>query len=311
MNVNVNVNDLPDHSPLGGSGAYRWIPCPGSVQLSYGVQDATSDYAAEGTVAHSLAETCLRYKTDAWEHIGSHFGEHVVTKEMADAVQVYLDAIRSRYTDANQGNSWIEKFFYCPSIHEHFYGKSDFGYLSESARTLHIWDYKHGAGIVVEVKKNPQLMYYGCGMMEDLNLWDKVDWVVLHIAQPRGFHWDGPIRSWTISTEHLWNWLQFILIPAMDRALTSDHTESGEHCRFCPARARACPQLMSDMTELENFMTKMLSTKNQAPQLTNEEAGRVLDLYDISKIQSEGGSTRGSFGFLGSFGVNVSICITP
>jgi len=289
--------DTTQHSPLGGSGAYRWMPCPGSVALSYGVEDEESEYATVGLQAHALAEWCLRGGRDAWELVRD---DSVVDREMADAVQVYLNAVRNahpartpkqdraialwgkklftEFAHGSKGLSWVELGFYCPSIHEYFWGKADFVYWHKSSE-LHVWDYKHGAGIVVEVVQNPQLMYYGCGALESLNLWDKVDRVVLHVAQPRGFHFDGPIRSWAVSTEDLRKWMNETLAPAMDRALASRETASGEHCRFCLVRGRACPQIMADVNELEELVKKMnLKGKGTARALNAKETGRLLTL---------------------------------
>ena len=63
--------ELPEHSPLGGSGASRWIKCPGSVSNSEGCVDEESEFAKEGTVAHKLEECCLLGNYDAWESMGT------------------------------------------------------------------------------------------------------------------------------------------------------------------------------------------------------------------------------------------------
>lgn len=289
----------PAHSPLGASGASRWMKCPGSVALGHGVVDAESDHAALGTAAHALAAACLDQESDAWEFVGSHYhagvsypphwakaelppGSIQTDKDMADAVQVYLNAVRVEHPDRNQGNFWVERRFHCPTIHKYFYGTADTVFLDAPGRVLHVWDYKHGAGIIVEVENNAQTMYYAAGALEDLGLWGKVDKVVLHIVQPRGFHFDGPIREWSLSTSDLVEWLEDVLVPAMDRALVSRDTKSGEHCRFCPARGRACPQLLADMDELETLMKEFEG--RSAAQLTNEQVGRFLDLFDLAKI---------------------------
>jgi hypothetical protein len=211
-------------------------------------------------------------------------GYYIVDKNMADAVQVYLDAVNEWHPDRNQGNTWVERGFHCPSIHPLFYGRSDLVHIDDAGSVLHVWDYKHGAGIVVEAKENPQGMYYACGVLEDLDIWDTVDTVVIHIAQPRGWHMDGPHRYWTVSTEHLIEWLEDVLVPAMEHAEVSRETKSGEHCRFCPARSRACPQLMGDMEELR-IMTKIIQrNKKGAEALSDEKLAHFLDLHDISKI---------------------------
>lgn len=53
---------MPDtHARLSASSAKRWMSCPPSVRLEEQFPDSGSEYAAEGTLAHSLAETILRY----------------------------------------------------------------------------------------------------------------------------------------------------------------------------------------------------------------------------------------------------------
>lgn len=271
--------ERPEHSPLGGSGAPRWMVCPGSVQLGYGIEDEESEFAALGTAAHALAETCLVENTDAWARIGQEFfsGNLTVDKDMADAVQVYLNAVRE-HSDRNQYNFHVEHEFYCPDLHKYFWGKADAVYIDES--TLHVWDYKHGAGIVVDIRHNAQLMYYACGVLEGFDLWNEISLVVMHVAQPRGFHFDGPLREWSMYVPDLEFWLDHNLLPAMDRALVSNETASGEHCRFCPARGRACPQIIKDYEELE----MLLKTKKSAKELTNTQVGRFLDILDVAKI---------------------------
>ncbi len=298
--------ELLEHSPLGGSGAYRWMPCPGSVRMSRGHTDHESEYAAEGTFAHALASTCLDHNLDAWTRLGDTgpalglpFSDLAVDADMADAVQVYLDAVREAHPDRNQANTWVERLFHCPSIHELMYGKSDTTHLDRYERTLHIWDYKHGAGIVVDVQHNPQLMYYGVGMLEDLGLWGDVDKVILHVAQPRG--WMDPIRSWSVSVEDLEVWRDGVMIPAMDLAQWvllnedfEDHEQllrmnllnSGEHCRFCAARYHNCPRHERDMEKMEALMTK-IEIAGGAPKASNEELGMFLSLFEVAKIRAK------------------------
>ena len=283
------------------------MPCSGSVRLSHGVDDPESEWAALGTAAHSLGEHCLRGGYESWELVGKwlYDGQFApagpspedmddpskvvfVDKPMADAVQVYLDAFRATHPEfIPDDNGWVEMNFHCPGFHRYFWGKSDAGFWDEATRTLHVWDYKHGVGIVVEVPWNLQLMYYACGILEYLKLWGEIDRVVLWVAQPNGFHGDGPIRSWVIHAQNLWDWLYDELIPAMDHALVSDETASGPHCRFCPARYRACPQMLDDAKEFDEMTAKMdleLSEKDAARELTNDEVARYLDLLDVVKI---------------------------
>lgn len=283
------------HSPLGASGAERWMACPGSVGLAQGTEDSESDFAVLGTAAHALGAECLTQRREPWQYINSIIDNKdriwlppreatgiLVDKDMADAVQAYVHAVDELHPDRDQGNSWIERSFHCPDIHPLFFGTSDFIYHDAPARTLHVWDYKHGQGIVVEAEDNPQLKYYAIGALETLGLWNDVDTVVLHVAQPRAFHYHGPIRSWSTTVDALDEWMADKLVPAMDRAMVSGDTTPGEHCRFCPVRGYACPEALKVADELEELMDFV--KREGAKALTNEQVARFLDLGEMFKI---------------------------
>lgn len=293
------MEQLPAHSPLGASGAERWMNCPASVSLSAGWSDEESDHATVGTAAHALAAHCLKTGVEPWRLIGHAIlaGTEdivelkepvdliytVIDKEMAEAVTTYVSYINRRFPERNQSNFWVERKFHCPTIHKLFFGTSDASGLPEP-RKLVVADYKHGAGIVVEAEDNVQLKYYACGVLETLGMWDDVDEVELVIVQPRAWHFDGPIRRWTISTSTLVKWLEDELIPAMNNALVSRNTKSGEHCRFCPARQAACPQIMADVKEMEELMRTIGEDGKGAGKLTGEQLARFLDLGEVFKI---------------------------
>jgi hypothetical protein len=288
------------HSPLGGSSMKRAIMCPGSVPLSFGIDDEEDDtFSRPGSCAHRLSEMVLGQAMattlEVWRWIGFPIdlkdgGERIVVdKEMADAVQVYMDFVQDRFPDRNQGNTFIEQEFHCPSLHQYFWGATDFTYADWDARHLHVLDYKHGAGLVVEVEDNVQCMYYACAMLERLDAWDKVDEITMWIVQPRiDWHPDGMIRSWTIPTLQLEEWMFETLIPAMDRAMVSRDTKSGSHCRFCPAAGRACPQILKDMEEMATMIEQFqLTDENQAPKLTIEQADRFYEVLQGVKAAAK------------------------
>ena len=277
------MDQLLAHSPFGASVSKRGIECSRSILAAMGIIDESSDHAREGTAAHAVIEEALRDGLDAWRLIGQDREGFGVSAEMADACQVWLDKVRQRHPDMNQGNTWIERKFHCPTIHRLFYGTSDLIYIDDESNTLHVWDYKHGAGIVVEAENNPQAMYYGAAALETLGMWDYVEQVVLHIVQPRAPHHAGPHREWQIATSDLVTWLEDTLVPAMNRAERGEGDfNPGDHCRFCPVRFRDCPGLSKAMDELEVLMEEIKQGGVEA--LSSEKLGRYLDLCEQAKI---------------------------
>lgn len=291
------------HSPVGMSRLHQLEHCPDAAYITQGLQDGDSDHSATGTLAHAVAETCLRTGSDAWEFADMRADEDVlVTPDMAVAVQKYLDAIRSRHPEFNQGNSGIEKELSCPSIHVLCYSTCDFYFLTEipmsHGRTeyeLDVWDYKNGAGVVVEVEGNPQVMGYGAMVAETLDVWSGLRSVTFHIVQPNAWHVDGYHREWSIAGIDLEAWVHGSLIPLLDRSgrrfLEPDWQDldahplelaAGDWCRFCEARGRACPAILSTMERLEQMIPEIEG--KPAHELTDEQVGEFAGLIEVAKI---------------------------
>ena len=72
------------HAELSASSSHRWISCPASVSASRGLADKSSEAALEGTVAHELAEECLRSDAQAKDYVGKSFNDHVVDDDMGE-----------------------------------------------------------------------------------------------------------------------------------------------------------------------------------------------------------------------------------
>ena len=80
------------HAILSASSSHRWLHCPPSARLCETYEDKGSDYAAEGTDAHSLCEYKLRMAlgmeaTDPTEHLTWY------NEEMLDCANGYASYI--------------------------------------------------------------------------------------------------------------------------------------------------------------------------------------------------------------------------
>ncbi len=258
------------HAILGASSAHRWMACPGSVRLiakliaqGYNLNRETS-YAHEGSGAHELAAHCLRTSQDAHALIDTWVLTETpnpiqVTEEMAEAVQVYLDYVRGLAMEGRGTLFFIEQLFDLGKFREGLFGTTDCAAYQMPTRTLHIVDYKHGAGVPVEAIDNPQTKYYGLGgllKLQSMGLTETApdgtkrpmrlpERIVLTIVQPRAFHPDGPVRSESMSSVALIEWADRLIEAAEATDKENAPLVPGTHCRFCPAVSR-CPQLYQD-----------------------------------------------------------------
>ncbi len=226
------------HSSIGASSMHRWSNCPGSVQLSRGIESVSSKYAEEGTLAHSYAAYFLEHQCFP--------PNESIDEEMADAILIYTNEVfkdKKSLDTSFHGNLFlIEHGFSLTSIHPDAFGTSDCVIYDVKKKKLIVYDYKHGAGLKVEVEDNEQLMYYALGAL--LSIDALVHTVELKIVQPRCPHDDGPIRSWTFDAFNLLEF-QARLSKAIEATQKPNAFLSpGDWCRFCPANG-ICPELAS------------------------------------------------------------------
>lgn len=256
------------HEKLSCSSSHRWMKCPGSIDLLSGIaKSPDNEHSILGTQAHALAETCLKTWGNASNFLGrtvqyerdGKINEFIVDHEMAEAVQVYVDDIRSIMPaiDTPMFKMTIEEKFKLDWLFPNSGGSSDCNIWDMEAKTLYVHDYKNGEGVVVEPENNPQLMMYGLGALYEL--WIKntektrkalppfvmIEKVVLTIVQPRAAHENGPVRRWTIDTKALLFWALNVLKPAAEATIKSELNTpklvSGAHCRWCDA-IPICPE---------------------------------------------------------------------
>lgn len=243
------VNPAPTgHSRFGASKAERWLACPGSVGAEAPLPDSTSEYAAEGTALHAVSAFCLENKQDAAEWIDRSFSydDHgeaktiEIDEEQAEAVQVYLDAIRADQAK-HGGRLLIEARFHLEWLHPEFFGTSDAPLLGDDA-VLRVFDAKFGRGKVVEVNDNPQLAYYALGAIEALK-GETIKKIELVIVQPRAPHRDGPVRrSPLLDHSDLVELADRLVTAAAEADGPNPTFKAGDHCKFCKA-AGACKTL--------------------------------------------------------------------
>lgn len=238
------------HSIYAPSASARWISCSGSLIAGLFEKDQTIYEAAEGTVAHGIAEEWLRSDKEPTHLIGttititedgvSH--EIPVTRSMLDYVREYVDwcrfehgemftEIRVWFTDlmpwANADelaeNPDAEKIPFAPQ------GGTADNIIIRDNRII-VTDLKYGTGVQIFAEGNTQALLYAYGAYRAFcDEYDLTE-VEIRIAQPRLEHFD----VWEITVDELLDFAEF----ARERAkaawsLDAPRKASLKGCRFC------------------------------------------------------------------------------
>lgn len=270
------------HSALGASVAHRYMACPGSIRMSVGIENTSSIFAAEGTAAHELGERCLRNDfSDPFLQIGDTIvvGNHTfeIDEDMAEAVQVYVDTIKADYNRAEGDILLIEHRFDLSSVHPGMFGTGDAGIYNLKSKTLRVIDYKHGKGHAVEVENNPQLAFYGLGMINVPSLKGiAIAQVELVVVQPRAPHRDGPVRRWMTDPVSLMDFEADLKAAAIATEDPDAPLHAGDHCKFCPA-AGICPALRK--IAIDDAHDEFVDVI--APDLTMEQLVAAVDKAEL------------------------------
>jgi hypothetical protein len=265
------------HSPLGFSGAERYMNCAGSVALTAAlppdVEQPDPEYTTAGVNAHAAWAWCLKNQADAWQAVGEGFFHDFSVQEL-EAGQFYLDYVRRMKEEHFAFDMLVEEQLAAPEIHEKAWGTVDCAlfFYHHGQLACRIIDYKHGEGRYVEAEWNKQTCGYG-GLVAVR--FPKVQRFFLDIVQPR-LEGSPDVRTFEVHREPLLNFVNKTLQPAMVKADEMPFDEAlknlkvGEHCRFCPVkRALRCPEMNQLPVVLEQI----------APLLARMSTERLGELY--------------------------------
>ena len=223
------------HAVLSASSSERWLNCPPSARLCEAYEDKGSDYAAEGSDAHTLAETRLKQALG----IPSENPIENLTwynAEMEDCAQGYAAYVVELLETAKQNCSdpvvMIEQRVNFSRWVPGGFGTGDCICIAEGL--LNIVDLKYGAGIEVSADHNPQMMLYALGALEIFDGIYDIDTVRMTIYQPR----KSNISIFEMPKDELLKWADTELIQKAQLAYEGQGAFScGEWCRFCKAKA--------------------------------------------------------------------------
>lgn len=266
------------HSVLGASAADRWMNCTPSAQLTAGMEDEATTFAAEGTVAHALCEWKVRkaLKMRAGRRPTSDYWTDEMEEFTDDYRDFIMDLVGQAKLTCKDPVTLIEQHLDFSCYVPDGFGTGDF--LLVADRELNVVDFKYGRGVAVYADHNPQMMLYALGA---LNLFDclyDIEQVTMTILQPRL----SSISTWTISAEELYKWAEEVLRPKAELAAKGEgEFISGSWCRFCKARntCRARAESFLELAKMD-FQPPAL--------LSDEEVAEVMEKADeLSKWASD------------------------
>jgi len=223
------------HAVLSASSSQRWLNCPPSARLCEAYAGKGSDYAAEGTDAHTLCEYRLKQALgipaeDPIENLSWY------NEEMEECATGYVAYVMELLEIAKQTcpdpvvmieqrvnfSRWVQDGF----------GTADCILIADGV--LNIVDYKHGQGVEVSAEGNPQLSLYSLGALEIFDGIYDIDKVCVHIFQPR----KSNVSRSTMEKADLYEWADTELTQKARLAYEGQGNFScGEWCHFCKAKA--------------------------------------------------------------------------
>jgi hypothetical protein len=129
----------------------------------------------------------------------------------------------------------VEHKFSLAGFGAELFGTCDCMLYKEATQTLYVWDLKYGDGKPVDIKDNKQMLYYALGAVQSLP--DRIiENIVLTIVQPRAFHREGVVRSWTATATQLGPLIRQLRVAAEEAMGNHPTATAGPHCKYCPAQ---------------------------------------------------------------------------
>ena len=255
------------HAKLSASSSSRWLQCPGSIRLSEGIEQTTSVYAEEGTLAHDLAAKIL---------LGQSFNIEDYDPNTLSNVLIYTDYVKS----IPQDKILIEHKFNLSHLYPDMFGTSDCTLYQAKTKTLHVIDLKFGKGVYVKAENNTQLLYYALGAFEEMKV--PIREIQMTIVQPR-YASEDKIRSHLIHASDLYDFSIDLIEGAKRTEDINAPLIKGFHCKFCPAK-KICPELNKKPNEEAKSVFSAIQDEENSIQSKN-----AMSLDELFNLTRHGG----------------------
>lgn len=252
---------MAGHALLSASSSHRWLNCPPSARLCENYEDKSSEYAQEGTDAHSLCEHKLKSAL-GMESANPTEGLSFYSEEMEQCACDYTAYVMELVEEAKKickdSVVLIEQRLDFSRFVQEGFGTGDCVIVADG--TLYIVDYKHGKGVEVSAVDNPQMMLYALGALELFDGIYDIDTVQMAIFQPRRDN----VSVCVMAKDDLLQWAHNELMAKAKLAYDGEgEFACGDWCRFCKAKA-ACRKRAEYNLEMAKYDFAMPATLEDA-----------------------------------------------
>lgn len=264
------------HAVLSASSSHKWLVCTPSARLEEKFPSKTSEYMAEGTLAHEIAEFKVKSyflepisKSTYTKRLNKFKKEDLFDQEMLAHTDTYLEFIKEEamQTSTKPFIAVEQRVDFGNYVPEGF-GTADCIFIKEN--TLHVIDFKYGKGVKVEAEENPQMKLYALGVYEQYKIFYDIRFVKMSIVQPR----IDNISSFETPIEELLDWGEKVVKPQAQKAFMGiGEFVQGEHCKFCRAKGACEFRARENMKVIEEI-------QNNTGIVTNTELGEILTKTD-------------------------------
>lgn len=271
------------HALLSASSAERWLHCTAAPRFEENFPESTSEYAEEGRLAHEICElkTLKKFTVMAGRTYTTRLNKLKKDPRYADEMDKTSDLYLEHLVE--QAMSYDTRPAVAAEVRVEFsdYVPEGFGTCDNvmiGGDTLCITDYKHGKGVPVSAKGNPQMRLYALGALKRYApvYGDSIKTIRMSIDQPRL----GSYTTDVITVEELRAWGESIQPIAQKAYSGAGEFVPGEHCRFCRGKAQ-CRARANVNTALEDFKDCVPvgggdNSGKSRPILTDTEVGDLL-----------------------------------
>lgn len=288
------------HAILSASGSKRWLSCPPSAKLEDQFPESTSEFAEEGTYAHSFADLKLRgyittelkpsvYKKKLSEIKKDPF----YSQSLDDYIEQYVNIVGEKYLTAkkNSSDSFVmleQKLDFSEWVPDGF-GTGDVILISPGI--LEIVDLKYGQGVPVSAEGNTQMRLYALGALNQYGMLYDFDKIRMTIVQPRL----DSVSEDEITVQELLDWGENFVKPLAQMAIAGEgEYKSGDHCQFCRAKAvcKARAEANLEMAKYEFQDPNLLSNDDIAEILLKAEElqkwAKDVQNYALDQAENHG-----------------------